>query len=75
VSALALAGVLVLLLLGSAFLARRRWWIGSELLAVSLLVGLWSGPPLKALFTWLALTGLAIMVVVFLRGLQGRPPA
>ena len=62
---------LATLLLGVAgivFLQRRRWWIGSEFLAVSLVLGLWNGPTFDALLIWLAIIGLGYLMVTLFRG-------
>ncbi len=53
---------------GIVFLQRRRWWVGSEFLAVSLVIGLWNGPTADALLIWLALIGLGYLLVTLFRG-------
>ena len=62
----------VLLAVGGGFLARRNWLPGYAILALAAVPLFLAEPFAKALFTWLALVGLMVMVVVFLKGMTGR---
>ena len=68
---LPLVAILILSVVGIVLLQRRRWWLGSEFLAVSLVIGLWNGPTVEALLIWLALVGLGFLQVMLFRGLRG----
>jgi hypothetical protein len=70
VNVVALLASLALIVAAIVFLARRRWFIGTEFLAASLVIGLWTGPTFDALLIWLALAGLSFLLVVLFRVLR-----
>ena len=67
VNPIALLATVALLFVAGYLLARRRWWIGTEFVAASLVIGLWTGPTVPALAIWLVLAGLVAAVMAAFR--------
>ena len=60
----------LLLAVSAVFLARRNRLPGIAMLLISTVPLFITESTAKALFTWLALAGLTVMVVVILRGIR-----